>query len=165
MHKSSHQPESQPDFGAEFHTESLAPVCYERRIGHGNGWHDFIFLSSYTHDATFRLDQVRLRQKTLVIPMERARWELFRKLDELKSIRSQLTITHVLSFKLELSDLQDLSGKFYQKPQLIIAGLQCISDQWEDSEDVELILNLVRGDRIRIRVAEESSIRLLDLPT
>ena len=165
MHKSSHQPESQPDFGAEFHTESLAPVCYERRIGHGNGWHDFIFLSSYTHDATFRLDQVRLRQKTLVIPMERARWELYRKLNELKSISSQLTITHVLSFKLELNDSHVLGGEFYQKPQLIIRTLQCISDRWGDSEDDEIIINLVRDGRIRIRVAEESSIRLVDLPT
>ena len=164
MHKSSHQPQSQPDFGTEFHTESLAPVCYERRIG-ANGLHDIIFISSYIHDGIFSLDQVRLRRKTLVIPMERARWELFRKLDELKSIRSQLTITHVLSFKVELSDLLVLREKFYKGPQLIIAGLQCIREQWEDSEDIELIVNLVRGDRIRIRVGEGSTIRLLDLPT
>lgn len=163
MHKSWHQPESQPDFGAEFHTESLAPICYERRIGHANGRHDIIFLSSYVHDGTFRLDQVRLRQKTLVIPLERARWELFRKLDELKSIRSELKITHVLSLRMELTD-DALGEKFFQNPQVIISSLQFVTDQWEHSEDIELILNLVRDAKIRIRIAEESSIRLVDLP-
>jgi len=113
MHKSLHQPESQPDFGAEFHTESLAPICYERRILHANGRHDIIFLSSYLHDGTFRLDQLRLRRKTLVIPLDRARWELFRKLDELKSIRSELKITHVASLRIELTD-DALGAEFFQ---------------------------------------------------
>jgi hypothetical protein len=162
MHKSSHQPESQPDFGAEFHSESLAPICYEGRIGQANGRHDIIFLSSYIHDGTFRLDQVSLRRKTLVIPLERDRWELFRKLNELKSIRSELRITHVLSLRMELTD-DALGGKFFQNPQVIISNLQLVTDQWEHSGDMELILNLVREARIRIRIAEESSIRLIDL--
>jgi hypothetical protein len=102
MRKSRHQPETQPDFGSEFHTESLAPIRYVRWIGHANGRHDIIFISSYMHDGTFRLDQVNLRRKTLVVPLDRARWELFRKLDELKSIRSELTITRVSSLRIEL---------------------------------------------------------------
>lgn len=163
MHKSLHQPESQPDFGAEFHTESLGPICYERRIFHANGRHDIIFLSSYLHDGTFRLDQLRLRRKTLVIPLDRERWELFRKLDELKSIRSELKITHVASLRIELTD-DALGAEFFQNPQLIISSLQLITDQWEDSEDIELTLNLVRDAKIRIRIAENASIRLLDLP-
>lgn len=153
----------QPDFGADFHTDSEAPICYRRRIYPGNGLHDVIFISSYLHDSTFRLDQVRLQRRTLRIPLNRARWELYRKLNELKSIRSELTITRVVSLKVEL-DEQLIGGDFYKRPKMIIRGLQCLTDQWENSDDDELILNLVFG-KFRLRVADESSIRVLDLPT
>jgi hypothetical protein len=63
---------------------------------------------------------------------------------------------------MELTD-DALGGKFFQNPQVIISNLQLVTDQWEHSGDMELILNLVREARIRIRIAEESSIRLIDL--
>jgi hypothetical protein len=68
----SRQPQSQPDFGAHFHTDSDTPVCYETRPPSGNREHDLIYISSYVHDSRFRFDELRWRGRLLTIPLNRA---------------------------------------------------------------------------------------------
>src|SRR5215470_314073 len=92
-----YQPEMHEDFGFSFHTESDKPVRYASRPLSANGRHDLIFLSSYLHDAEFRMDQIQKHGKTVTIKLNRARWELERKLNELIFIPSELTIRPVKS--------------------------------------------------------------------
>ena len=99
-----YQPIDMADFGASIHTTSVAPLLYVMRQPSGNSRHDVVFVSSYLHDATFRVDEIRLHRRTLTIPLVRHRWELYRHFDNLFPISSEVKITKVLSYYLELSD-------------------------------------------------------------
>jgi hypothetical protein len=160
-----HQPNTQPDFGAAFHTDSQAPIHYERRWQAGNHRHDIIYISSYIHDATFRLDEIRWRGKSLTIPLNRARWELYGGVGDLVFIRSELIISPVISFRLELANRYMLRNKFLQSPELTVSRLQDVSGQWEDSDDEEIVINCILGSKLRLRVSDDLTfrVRLIDL--
>ena len=59
------------DFRALFLADSPDPIDFTSR-GHPHLPHDVFYLSSYIHDAQFATHEVRLRNKMLRIPMERA---------------------------------------------------------------------------------------------
>jgi hypothetical protein len=162
--KKRHQPAEQMDFGAGFHTDNHAPIRYETRYP-PNRRHDVIYLSSYIHDATFRIDELDLRGKSLVLSLNRARWELYRAMGnvDLVYIRSELTISRVVSLQLELSRLLQLRKKFLRAPEVIIFKMQILSGQWEESDDEEIIIDFSYRSRLRLRVGLEFRIRLRDL--
>jgi|SRR5947209_9840630 len=162
--KKRHQPAEQMDFGAGFHTDNHAPIRYETRYS-PNRRHDVVYLSSYIHDATFRIDELDLRGKSLVLSLNRARWELDRAMGDvnLVYIRSELTISRVVSLQLELSRLLQLQKKFLRAPEVIIFKMQTLSGQWEESDDEEIIIDFSYCSRLRLRVGLEFRIRLRDL--
>lgn len=165
MRKERYQPQQQPDFGIGFHTDSEAPILYERRWQPGNMHHDIIYLSSYVHDAEFRLDEMRFEGSRLTIPLKRARWELDRALGgDLRYIPSSLTISPVLSFRLELAHESLLARDFLRNPKLIIFRLRVISGVWDDSDGEELRIDFAYKARLCLRVRETFKLRLQDKP-
>jgi hypothetical protein len=158
------QPESQqPDFGADFYADNAAPIRYHaNRYRLGNFRHDIVYLSSYIHDAEVRLDELRLRRKSLVIPLNRARWELDRGVGDLAYIRSKLTISPVLSVSLELNHTCFLQKTFFHAPTVVISKLQNISEQWEDSDDEGLILDFAFRSKLRLRCGPDLTVKLVD---
>jgi hypothetical protein len=165
MKKKRYQPQTQPDFGTGFHTDSDAPVLYERRWQLGNMHHDIIYLSSYVHDAEFRLDEMRFDRSRLTIPLKRARWELDRALGgDLRYIPSQLTVSPVLSLRLELSHESLLARDFLRNPKVIIFRLRTIAGIWNDSDDEELRIDFGRYARLCLRVRDTFKLQLQDKP-
>ncbi|HEV2962668.1 MAG TPA: hypothetical protein VG649_12635 [Candidatus Angelobacter sp.] len=162
--KRQYQPAEQIDFGTGFHTDSHAPIRYETRYG-PNRQHDVFYLSSYIHDATFRIDELDLRRKSLFLPLNRDRWELYRGVGDLVSIRSELTISRVVSLRLELGHSSLLRKKFLRAPKVTIFHLHTVSEQWEGSDDEEIIIDFSYHARLRLRVGLEFRITLRDLAT
>ncbi|HEX6878895.1 MAG TPA: hypothetical protein VF135_00900, partial [Terriglobales bacterium] len=122
-----YQPTVQPDFGVGFHTRTRAPIRYESRQFCANGKHDFIYLSSYLHDAEFRLDEIRMWKMSLAIPVRRARWELYRELDELLEIPSEVTVWALKSLDIHLGAPFTATKGFLKKPKLIMQSLEYVS--------------------------------------
>ncbi len=161
-----YQPELQIDFGAFFHAQNDAPVRYTNRPM-ANGRHDLIFLSSYIHDAEFRMDQVQRRGRSVLIPLNRVRWELYRKLDDLIGIPSELTIRPVKSMRIELAAQYHCEKKFLREPMLRISRLTavpvCLRAADDGTEDEEVVIQCDRA-WVRLRVTEEYRILLVDKP-
>jgi hypothetical protein len=165
----SYQPEMHVDFGASFHTENDKPVRYASRPFLANGRHDLIFLSSYVHDAEFRMDEIQRRGKTVTLKLDRARWELERKLNELVTIPSDLTIRPVKSMWVELGAGHYFTRKFLRKPEMTIFSLMAIPatmvrDPDDDSDDEEIVIECSYRARLRLRVSNEYRILLADKP-
>src|SRR5208283_2377626 len=116
------KPKQQPDFAANFHQDSAAPIDYVSRDG-ALLLHDVAYLSSYLQDARFRSDRLMLRRKTLSIPLKRDRWELYRKGDELKAISSLPTIHPVICLSWEFQDLALPNGRLPLPRDLFIGSL------------------------------------------
>ncbi len=154
-----YQPANMVDFGTSFHTTSLAPVLYEARCWGANGLHDIVFISSYVHDATFRADEIRLRRGTFSLSLERARWELFKHLNELLATPSQLIITGVVSYSLELSNqiLNPLD------PSLPITGVRMIHHAFPGTYDVEVAIDFIFDSKLRLRVRSDFALTLRDM--
>src|SRR5437667_11414408 len=87
--KKRHQPAEPIDFGTGFHTDNHAPIRYETRHSPDRR-HGVIYISSYIHDAAFRIDELGLRGKSLFLSLNRSRWELYRTIGVLVHIRSEL---------------------------------------------------------------------------
>jgi hypothetical protein len=158
----------QVDFGAFFHTEDDKPVRYASRPFSANGRHDLIFLSSYLHDAEFRMDQIQRHGKTVTIKLNRARWELDRKLNEVIFIPSELTIRPVWSMWMELGADYHFTRQFLRKPDLRIFSLTAVpiemsSDPDDDSDD-EIVIKCSYFAWVRMRVSSEYKILLADKP-
>jgi hypothetical protein len=163
--KRRYQPAEQMIFGTGFHTDSLAPIRYETRYP-PNRQHDVIYISSYIHDATFRIDEMEMRRKSLFLPLNRARWELHQATGDLTHIRSELTISRVVSLRLELDHFSRLQKRFLRAPKVIIFRLQALGKKWddfEDSDDEEIIIEFAYRARLRLRVGLNFRIRLRDL--
>ena len=152
---------NQPDFGRDFHQNTNAPICYETSIDRhrlGNARYDFTRISSYIHDATFQMNEVRRRGESVVIPMDRARNELDNGHDEIVYIRSQLTISPVISLMWHLHEINALNPKFYAAPEVAIYGLFFREPVWdfdepEGDETQDFILHLTGvGFELRLRV-------------
>lgn len=163
--KKRYQPAKQINFGTGFHTDGHAPIRYETRNPPSRR-HDVIYLSSYIHDAEFRIDEMELRRKTLLLPLNRARWELDRGSGDLTYIRSELTISQVVWLRLELDHFSQLQKEFLRAPKVVIFRLQALSREWddyEDSDDEEIIIEFAYRARLRLRVGMKFRIRLRDL--
>ena len=149
----------QPDFGRDFHQDSTAPICYETSFGRfGNVRYDFARISSYIHDATFQMNKVQRRGKSIVIPLDRARNELDNGHGEIAHIRSQLTISPVIALVWHLHERNALDPKFYSAPEVTIYGLFFREPVWDFSEPKEdeiqdFILHLTGyGFELQLRV-------------
>ena len=91
---------SQPDFTSLFYDYfgSLSgPVGYTVR--YESLFHDLCFLRSLVHDARFRWSDVLIQQSSLLINIERDRWEGMRTRRELDTVRSALTIEGVMGLR------------------------------------------------------------------
>ena len=150
---------SQPDFGHDFHQDTDAPICYETSYGRfGNVRYDFNRISSYIHDATFQMNQVRRRGESVIIPLNRARNERENDPPELVYIRSQLTISPVIALMWHLHECYALDPEFYSAPEVIIYGLFFQEPVWDfnapDGDEIQdFILHLTgHGFELRLRV-------------
>ena len=68
----------QPDFRQLFYDyfgSNPKKVTYSIRTD-SNRYHDLIFLKSLVHDARFKRNEIKLRGKRLIIPINRDCWEL-----------------------------------------------------------------------------------------
>jgi hypothetical protein len=158
----------QEDFGVFFHTESDKPVRYASRPFSANCRHDLIYLSSYLHDAEFRMDEVQCHRRTVTIKLNRARWELWRKLNELIFIPSELTIRSVKSMRIELGAEYHFTRKFLRKPDLRIFSLRLFPvrpgrDTDDDSDDEVVVIDCTFA-WLRLRVSDRYKILLVDKP-
>ena len=162
--KSRYQPTTQPDFGGSFHTENRAPLRYETRRFCANGKHDVIYISSYIHDAEFRLDSIYERGRSVVIPCRRVRWELFRHVDELLYISSEITISSVTSFDVDLGAAYTLTKAFLRKPQLIVSSLEYVKQRQRRAVDGvgRVVIRCTLDSKLIVQVGEGYKIRVLD---
>jgi hypothetical protein len=99
------------NFGDYFQTDNKEPIDFSGRHP-PNLQHDLFYLSSYIHDAEFLIEQVQLKEKTLLIPMQRSRWELYDSLGGLEVIDSVLAIEDVEEITWELLDNRLKRDKF-----------------------------------------------------
>jgi hypothetical protein len=83
------------DFGAWFHV--AAPNCVHQVVTNDeNLFHNLTYLNSYIHDARTAPNQMRRQGRSLVIPIIRDRWELYRHLGKLDTVASSLKIGPIL---------------------------------------------------------------------
>jgi hypothetical protein len=152
-----------PDFGTYFHTKSSSPIDFTSRIP-PNLFHDLLFLSSYIRDARFRIERIRLRGKTLKIPMERDRWELYERLGQLESISSQLTINPVLSIVWETEGKRLRKGSLPRNREFSIRGVYLAESFWDDSDKGEIIFkgHGKRPFKLRLTVRDYFVVHLKD---
>ena len=127
-----------PDFERYFHTKSISPIDFTCRTP-PNLFHDLVILQSYIHDARFRIDRVRLRGKTLKIPMERDRWELYKSLGKLQCISCDLTISPALSMVWETTGKRLRKGSLPRNREFSIRDVYLGESFWDDSEKGEII--------------------------
>lgn len=103
----------QPDFSDIF-AAYFGGVPRKVRYGvryYPNRLHDIVFLSSLIHDARFKVLQVHLRGKRLVIDIERDCWELARRdSNELYIPKSRLIFSPVDSVEWCFKNGFDLAG-------------------------------------------------------
>jgi len=144
------------------HTDDHAPIRYQTRHPPDRR-DDVIYLRSYIHGATFRIDELDLRGKSLIFPLNRARWELYQAIGDLTHIRSELTISRLVSLRLELNHFSLLRKNFLRKPELIISTLQTLDGQWEGSDDEQIIIAFSYRSKLRLRVRSDFKISLRDL--
>jgi hypothetical protein len=140
-----------PDFGTYFHTKSLSPIDFTCRTP-PNLFHDLVFLSSYVHDAQFRIERIRLRGKTLKIPMERDRWELYENLGRLESVSSQLTISPVFSMVWESEGKPLRKGTLPRSREFSIRRVYLAESFWEDSDKGEIIFKCHGKQQLKLRL-------------
>ena len=95
MQKEPHN-QQQPNFTSIFreHFSSSEKVFYRVRTS-PNILHDVVFVTSLIHDARLTPNTVRLDETTLILPIDRDRWEVFDS-NEILSCQSVLTITGVI---------------------------------------------------------------------
>jgi len=160
VHEGGYQPDTQPDFGSNFHTQSRTPIRYETRQACANGRHDLIYLSSYIHDAEFRIDEIRQRGRSAVIPLRRARWELYKQTNELPCVQSELTVSAVKSLDVQLGAPFTATKKFLRNPQLTIFSLEYISDDYGDGGTIVISCNLY--SKVTVQVGDKYKVRLED---
>ena len=146
-----------------FHTKSPRLIDFTCRQG-PNFFHDLVFLASYIHDARIEIDGIRLRGKTLQLPMERDRWERFQNLGILGSIPCRLTISSVLSMSWQHRGKTVRKGSLHRGAEFTIRHVYLGESYWDDSERGEIILSPYgkRLCKLRIAVSDPFVIHLED---
>ena len=126
--------------------------------------HDLVFLSSYIHDARFKIKEVRLRGKKLQIPLERDRWERYKSLGELECIPSLLTVNPVLSIGWESKGRLIRKGSAPQAEEFCIRHVYPGEAYWDEPENGQIVLSgHGKGpSKLRISVRDPFIIRLED---
>ena len=152
-----------PDFGMYFHTDSPSPIDFTCRTP-PNLFHDLVFLQSYIHDARFKVEKIRLRNKTLQIPMERDRWERYKSLGKLESISCDLKISPVFSIDWESPRKSVRRGSLPRNKEFAIRNVYLSESYWDDSDKGEIIFSGhgKRPSKLRITISDIFSIRLED---
>lgn len=141
-----------------------AKVAYQVRSDSNRG-HDFVFLSSLIHDARFRRKDIVLRNKRLVIPIERDCWELgmvqHTGHKELYLARSRLVVSPVTGIK----------WSFTHSPECELEGTPWIDSIWlvhqgiKSGDYVSLILSGVTWECIMTVYEPNLVVRLQDVET
>jgi hypothetical protein len=88
----------QPDFHKiwlDYFDHPAGKVRYEIRLGGPNERHDLAFMSSLIHDAEFTPKELARSKSTLVVPLDRAAWELWSGANDLWGSKAKLTMSNV----------------------------------------------------------------------
>lgn len=99
-----------------------------------------------------------------MIPCRRARWELFRHLDDLLYISSEITISSATSFDVDLGAAFTLTKGFLRKPKLIVSSLEYVQESQRRAADGagKVVINCTLHSRLIVQVGEGYKIRVLD---
>ncbi len=152
----------QLNFTSHFKTDDPTPIDYLSRPM-PNLYHDIFYLSSYIHDARFKMRNVTLLGKKLVIPLQRDRWELFEKRKNLQTIASRLIICPVLSLCWEFCGSLATFRRDIRSRDVWIRHFYLGESFWDDSDRWELVLSSPDFFKLRISVPEfDFSVRLTD---
>ena len=126
---------NQPDFRQIFFdyfgstpkkvTYSIRPCSYR--------YHDLIFLSSLIHDARFKREDIQIRGRRLIIPINRDCWELDLGGNELYIADASLSISPVFDLEWHFNNEMD----FNPDTELWITDL---SIQEESSEVLKIVI-------------------------
>ena len=149
-----------PDFGKFFRTDNRSPVDFVCRDG-ANLLHDFIYLRSFLHDASFDIDHVQRSGKVLRILLERSRWELYKGRSGLEAISSELIIEPTVSVKWESKSSRNgrLKGKFYVRDVYLGESF------WAATDKAEVVLSGfgTKPTQLRIVVRDPFKVCLRDI--
>ncbi len=153
----------QPDFGSFFHRTTPTKVKYQLRFN-ANLFHDVVYLTSYIHDARFKIESIKHERKRLVIPIERDCWELcFDTPHGLMTAESKLTIFPVEDFSATMDGCslpiegQDDEDNFW------ISEIFISDDYYENNEDFHIVIKTINL-RLKIHIKSASPlIKLEDL--
>ncbi len=147
--------------------DGAPPMCARTRaFWSASGRHDIDYISSLTHDAGFKLEEIYESDQWLVIPIDRERLELPGEKGAAAShVRSELLIGPVKWWTVELAGRFFLGKDFLHLPKLDIFGIQCSMGKYivEQADDEEVIIDCTSA-KLKVRVGDKGEIRLVDLP-
>jgi hypothetical protein len=146
-----------------FHTSDPSPIDFTCREG-ANFFHDLVFLGSYIHDARFKIGEIRAQAKTLLIPLERDRWERYKSLGRLEPVPCLLTVSPVLSIEWESKGKLARKGRVPQAEEFCIRHVYLGESHWDDSDKGEIVFSGhgERPSKLRITVRNPFVIHLKD---
>jgi len=147
-----------PDFGRFFRTNNRRPIDFTCRDG-ANLLHDFVYLRSYLHDASFEMKSVKRNGRVLRIRLQRERWELQKRSDGLENISSELIITPVVSMKWQSKSRIGSKGKFFVRDVYLGESI------WDATDRAEVVLSGFgrKPTQLRIVVQDPFEVRLRDI--
>jgi hypothetical protein len=137
-----------------------------RALWTGAGQHDVVYISSWVHDAIFRLSDVYESGQWLVIPIDRERQELPKEKDEEATrVRSEILLGPLKWWTLEFAGRLFISKEWLHEPSIVIFGLQSSSGEFwaEDLDDQQIVIDCT-GARLKVRLTDKGELRLEDLP-
>ncbi len=124
-----------PDFTKIFIQTSSAPLDFNVRP-RGNFSHDIIYLSSYLHDATFKLSDLKIQDDVLTINLERDRCSS--KNPNMPAINCKLTISPILKCKLTI----DIDGREAGKISQHCFEIRRVQEKSCDTDEGESFVRL-----------------------
>ena len=136
---------NQPNFDKLFAQKERSPINYVVRPG-SNFRHDIIFVSSYLHDARLLAWNLNKSKKTLMLKLERDRWEIYahdslsNRNPHLDSTLCSLSINEVarVEWTLEFSKLEEV--RISKEPPLLLSNITLSASFWDHDSIPKIIL-------------------------